>query len=197
MNEEKLETGSTKEESTIRVPKKLFKYVAYGLILLLLLLGACAIGVRIGTYRGRFGRPFIRPEVGLFQKPGSSQPDLPGPFTMRGPMPMMRNWFGEKFKPGRGIVGSITKIEDSSVTVKDDDGNKKVLLVSNKTIIKSDSKELQLKDLKVDDKVIAFGNIDKNGNIEAVLIRILPEGSSLLLKDYLGCPMRSWFCPGD
>lgn len=179
-------TVKEKDDEVIKVPKKIFKYVAYGLVLLLLLLGACAVGIRIGSHKERFGRPLMGPDSYLMQRPGYRLPNLPGP------MDGMRDLFGGRFKPGQGIVGVITKVEASKIIVKDVSGNEKEVLIDSKTLIKSDGRELKLKDLLVDNKVVAFGPLDDSGRIKAVLIRVLPDSSSLLPEDYFGFPPGPW-----
>lgn len=67
----------------------------------------------------------------------------------------------------KAFVGNILEITDSTLTLNNFRGKQRVRIMEDTVIIGSNKKEAQLKDLAVDDRVIAMGEVDPNGTLEA------------------------------
>jgi len=91
-----------------------------------------------------------------------------------GPRMMMDDF--DNFPNPHGAIGKIIKIDAGSVIVLDiKDNTEKAVLVSSDTIIKLARENVSLNDLKVNDSVIIIGSPNDSGQIEAKLIRIMPN----------------------
>jgi len=128
---------------------------------LILLLLVFKLGVFVGFEKAKFSYRWNDNYSKNFDGPRD-------PFFMRenGGMPMMDS---------RGLFGSIIKIDTDSLTIKDKDETEKVVIVNDKTVIKEFQKDLKIADLKVDEKIVIIGEPNASGQVEARLIRILPE----------------------
>jgi hypothetical protein len=87
-----------------------------------------------------------------------------------------------------GIVGEVLSVGTSTLTVSDRDNLEKAVLVTASTSIKSMNNNISLADIKVDSKVVIFGRPNDRGEIQASMIRLVPEnipdfgpGSNLLV----------------
>ena len=67
----------------------------------------------------------------------------------------------------RAYVGTILEITDSTLTLSSFRGKQRVRLTEETTIIGTNKKEITTKDLAVEDKIIAMGEVDTNGTLEA------------------------------
>ena len=78
------------------------------------------------------------------------------------------------FIEGHGTFGEIIKIEGNTLIVKGRENIEKVILVSEKTVIKSGRKDIKISDLKIRDEAVIIGSPNEEGQIEANLIRLFP-----------------------
>ncbi len=84
--------------------------------------------------------------------------------------------FGRKsFMGGHGALGKVIKIEADSIIVADKDKSEKSILVDKETEIRKFRETVQLVDLKLGDMVVVVGSPNEEGQIEAKLLRIMPE----------------------
>lgn len=110
-------------------------------------------GVSVGARADRFERGPHGPERG-------SGPGAFGlPFPPHGFMP-----------GGHGVVGTITAVGTSSITIAELDGETEEAVLASTTRIMHDDGAATT--LEVGDSIVVLGN-PQNGRIEAVLIRIL------------------------
>jgi len=138
---------------------KLFKIIILSVAGLIILVFVFALGVFVGTKRADFSfqwadqyhRNFGGPQGGLFG-----------------------DMMGEDFTNSNGVFGPIIKIDGKTLTVNGTDNVEKVILVDNKTIIRFQRKNEKLSDLKVGDSIIVTGEPNDKGQIEALLIRVIP-----------------------
>jgi len=72
------------------------------------------------------------------------------------------------------VNGEITAIDDKSITVKTLDGNSKIIVISNETTV-SKTEEAKKTDLKVGEKIAAFGTSNSDGTITALNIQLNPS----------------------
>jgi hypothetical protein len=87
--------------------------------------------------------------------------------------------FGD-FIEGHGTFGEIIKIEGNNLIVKGRENIEKIVLVNEKTVIKSGFKDIKISDLKVGDIIVIIGSPNEQGQIEAKLIRVFPP--KIILK---------------
>jgi len=78
------------------------------------------------------------------------------------------------FIEGHGTVGEIIKIEGNNLIVKGRENIEKIVLVNEKTVIKSGFKDIKISDLKVGDMIVIIGSPNEAGQIDAKLIRVFP-----------------------
>jgi len=76
----------------------------------------------------------------------------------------------QNFRP---INGEIISVDDKSITVKLFDGSSKIVLLSDNTTI-SKSESAAKEDLKVGEKISAFGSQSQDGSITASTIQLNP-----------------------
>lgn len=93
--------------------------------------------------------------------------------------PMMG--FGQDdFSNSHGTIGRIVKISLPTIVVADRDNVEKVVVVDNKTIIRSLRNTVDISKLKVDDFIMVIGAPNDKTQIEAKLIRLMPEIPNLV-----------------
>lgn len=79
------------------------------------------------------------------------------------------------FENSHGATGKIININLPSIIVSDKDGVEKTILIGTSTSIKNFKDSIRPEDLKVDDFVTVIGNPNDKTEIEADLIRIMPD----------------------
>jgi len=77
---------------------------------------------------------------------------------------------GQNFRP---VNGEIMSVDDKSITVKLSDSSSKIVLLSDSTVI-SKSESAAKEDLKVGEKISAFGSQNQDGSITANTIQLNP-----------------------
>ncbi len=75
----------------------------------------------------------------------------------------------------KAYVGTILEITDSTLSLTNFRGKRRVRLSAETTIIGGNKKEVTIKDLAVEDKVIAMGEVDANGTLEAKRVIVVPK----------------------
>jgi len=84
-----------------------------------------------------------------------------------------QNGNGQKNGNGGMTVGEITKIDNTSITVKTMDGGSKIILISDSTVI-NQSTTASKTDLKVGSKISAIGSANTDGSITGKTINLNP-----------------------
>jgi hypothetical protein len=142
---------------------KIFKAVILSITGLIILSFVFGLGVYVGTKRAEFS----------FQWAEEYHKNFAGP---------RQGFFGDfannqsQFTNSNGIFGKIIKINNNILTIKDNDGDKteKTVLITDKTSLILQRKNIKISDLKIDDNVIVLGSPDGAGQITAELIRVMP-----------------------
>lgn len=98
---------------------------------------------------------------------------------------MMDRWIkifnDEMFMKSHGAVGTIIKIDkesdsgEPSLIIKGEKEAEKVIIISPETIIEKWQEKINISDLKVGDYVVVIGDDNSEGQIEAKLIRVVPQ----------------------
>ncbi len=78
---------------------------------------------------------------------------------------------GQQFRP---VNGEIISTDDQSITVKLQDGSSKIVLLTDTTTI-SKSADAEETDLKVGEKVAAFGTENSDGSLTGQNIQLNPQ----------------------
>jgi len=153
----------------------ILKWIIVGLLAIVVLVLVFDLGVFVGERKAKFSyhwaenyhRMFAGPKAGFL---GSLRmPPFP-PF--------------DEFIEGHGTFGEIIKIEGNNLVVKGRGNVEKVILVTEKTVIKSGREDIKFSDLKIGDMIVIIGSPNDKGQIEAKLIRVFPPKSSFKGKFY-------------
>jgi len=76
------------------------------------------------------------------------------------------------FIEGHGAFGEIIQIDDSGLVVKGRGDVEKVIIATQDTTIQEGRETIKKEELKVGDQVVIIGSPNKEGQIEAKLIRV-------------------------
>lgn len=128
-----------------------------GLVILCLVFG---LGVYVGTKKADFSFRWAQAYHTNF---GGPQGGFLG--GMMGP---------QEFTEGNGVFGQIIKIDGQTLTIKGKDNVEKSVLISDKTTIIYQRKNIKVADLKINTSVVVIGDPNNNGQIQAELIRVIP-----------------------
>ena len=179
-------TGNKNIMETINKVKSFFmsksyKWVLWVLAEILLLAIVFALGLRVGLHKAKYsfdwGKNYERNFMGNHGDPmGPGMlppmgPNGPGKMDQRGPMGFMHNP-DRDFRNAHGLAGAIVSIADNRIVIKDKDNNENTVAVTDKTVIKSGRDDVQISDLKNDQKIVVVGKPDDSGVVNAELIRV-------------------------
>lgn len=81
---------------------------------------------------------------------------------------------GDNVPGGHGAVGKVIKISLPALIVEGPDNIEKQIILTDDTLIRRFKEAVLPADLKVGDYVVVIGSPNKNGQVEAGLIRLLP-----------------------
>ena len=92
-----------------------------------------------------------------------------------------RPMFGkDNFPNAHGAVGKIIETKLPTIIVQDRDNTEKVILIKTDTQIQKAMEKIAVNDLKMDDFVVVIGTPNKQGQIEAKFIRVMPLGMPII-----------------
>ncbi|HBB02703.1 MAG: hypothetical protein US89_C0005G0117 [Candidatus Peregrinibacteria bacterium GW2011_GWF2_38_29] len=140
---------------------KAFRFTIYGIITFIIALLIFQAGMFMGFHR-----------AGFSYKWGE---DYYRNFGGRREAPLMMDRMRGGFLDSNGVTGKIVKISLPIVTVLDKDNAEKVIVIKDDTAIRSMRDSFKATDLKVDDFIVVIGSPDDSSQIEAKLIRVMPE----------------------
>lgn len=83
--------------------------------------------------------------------------------------------FGRQSFGAHEGFGVIIKIDGNSIIIKDQSNIEKTILITDQTAIIKDRQNIKISDFKIDDKIVAVGKPNEQGQIEPKLIRVLPS----------------------
>ena len=91
------------------------------------------------------------------------------------------NVFGIMLRPpmslnAHGVDGPIVKLNQGSLVVEDGDGSEKTVLISPSTTIREDGNTIGFSELKLNDHVVVIGSPNDQGEVNAIIIRIMDDG---------------------
>jgi hypothetical protein len=138
---------------------KTIRGIIIGIGTTILILCILFVGMNIGEHRARFAGQF----GDNFEK------------NFMGPRSGMMGSFNERLPGGHGAVGEIISINLPQIIINGSDNLEKTVLISASTTVRQFQKNIQGANLKVGDFVTVIGNPNDNGQVEAKLIRIMPN----------------------
>jgi len=130
----------------------------------IVVLGILRVGIGIGERRARFAgqfgdnfeRNFLGPRNGMVGGMGGG-------------------YFGKMMPGGHGATGEILSIKLPQMIVAGPDNLEKIVLIGTSTLVRRFQENIQSSELKVGDFVVILGNPNDSGQVEAKLIRIMPN----------------------
>jgi len=153
---------------------KTFKTILYTLGVLAVISLIFQAGMMAGFRKASFGRDWGDNYAMNFGSPHRGAPKMIG-----GELGDFGN-----LPNAHGAIGRIIKIELPTIIVLDEKENtEKVVLISDKTEIRKVRDSAIKEDLKIDDHIVVIGSPNSSGQIEAMLIRLLPAPLDLPIKN--------------
>ncbi len=144
---------------------KAFKRTFLAVFIFIIILAIFKIGVIVGIKKAEFS---YRWSDNYHKNFGGSQKGF------------IRGLGDRDFLEANGVSGQIIKIDGQNVVVKGKDNTEKTILVSSKTLINKFRSNIKVSDLKVDDFIIVIGEPNSAGQIEAKLIRVMPQVNRMM-----------------
>ncbi len=88
---------------------------------------------------------------------------------------LSRELRGGGFIDAHSAVGSVIKVDTSTLIIKGDDNVEKNISINSNTVIRRGQNTVSSADIKADDRVVVLGVPSSTGQIEAKLIRLMPK----------------------
>ncbi len=82
---------------------------------------------------------------------------------------------GGNYSTSHGAAGKIVMLELPKIIILGQDNVEKVVVIKDNTLIRSFRDEIKPTDLKVDEYIVAIGTPNETGEVEAKLVRVIPE----------------------
>ena len=147
---------------------KTFRFLLWSLGIAAAILVVFQAGFFAGTHRAFFdckwgenyARNFGGPILSMIPFPG-------GGFSLGAPS-------GPADMSGHGVTGEIIAVDADGIVVRGQDNAERFIIPATGTSIISQSKKIDLDELKIGDVINVIGRPDDLGRIEARLIRIMP-----------------------
>ncbi len=156
---------------------KVFRAVLYVIGVVVVLLLVFHAGMSMGYRRALFSTHYGQNYYNNFAEP------------RRG---FMREFDGGGMMNSHGVAGAILKVDADNLMIKGHDGQEKLVILTEKTQIMDRRNQIKVVDLKVGEEIVVIGAPNDKGQVEAKLIRVLPEPQfqqkpqSGLLKPMMG-----------
>ena len=83
--------------------------------------------------------------------------------------------FGRHYTNGSGAMGKVLRIDEDEITLQDRDGTEKTIHVASTTPIRKSRETVTSREVHAGDTIIIIGSASSTGDIDARLIRILPQ----------------------
>jgi len=143
---------------------KIFRRVLIAVALLAIIFVSFGAGVFMGYRKASFSyawsenydRNFGGPHHGIF---GISPASLPGP--------------GQDFMGAHGTFGTILDVATSNIALNSTNGAERTVRLSSSTVIKENSGDISSSDLEAGESIVVIGSPDGQGQINALLIRVM------------------------
>lgn len=141
------------------------KNVLYVILAFILALLIFQFGMFVGYKRAEFSFGWGDKYFSTFgERQGPHIPGLPG----------------DDLSNSHGISGKIIKIELPNLVVEDQDKVEKMIVINDDSSIKKFREDLKSTDLQVGEFVVVIGSPNDNSQVEAKLIRLMPDPDEFL-----------------
>lgn len=157
---------------------KSFKIVFLGLAGFIAILLIFKIGMIAGYKKADFSRHWIENYHMNFGGPRGG---------------FFRDFDDRDFMGAHGTAGQVIKIQDSDIVIKGRDNVERIVKVSDNTIISRFRDSIKIADIKVDEFIVVIGEPNKDGQIEAKFIRVMPAPPTGMMFDKKFPPMRRYY----
>jgi hypothetical protein len=148
---------------------KTFKFILLIIGELIILLIVFRLGMMVGLEKAKFSYKWGENYHNNFAGPREGfMADMKG-----------GGFEGRDFMNSHGTFSKIIKIDGSNIIVKGNDNLEKIILVKDDTSIVRLRDNIKLSDLKVNDYIVVIGDSNSSGQIEAGLIRVMPDPNLL------------------
>jgi len=142
------------------IKKIITKKVLYAILAVVLALLVFQVGMFVGYKKAQFSFGWGDNYFSTFGKrDGRPIPRFPG----------------EDLSNPHGVAGKIIKIALPNLIIEDQDKVEKIVVIKDDSSIKQFRDEIKSTDLKVGDFVVVIGAPDDKSQIEAKLIRLMPD----------------------
>lgn len=98
------------------------------------------------------------------------------PGQMMGQVGQAGNQMANRTRSGNMVNGEIIKKDDTSITIKMNDGGSKIVFFSDKVTVNK-SIEATKNDVNIGENVMVSGTTNKDGSISAQMIQVRPKNS--------------------
>lgn len=150
----------------------ILKWIIFGLFFFIIVILVFGIGILVGEKKAKFSYRWAEHYHKMFAGP------------KRGFFGDWRRFPKGEFIEGHGSFGEIIEIKGNEFVIKGKDGVEKVILITDKTIIKKGREKIMGKDLKIGNWVVIIGSPNEEGKIEAKFIRVF-NGDLMMRKPWL------------
>ena len=97
------------------------------------------------------------------------------------------------FMPAHGIAGQVIKIENPVIIIKGLDNVEKIIKAADDTIISRLRDTIKISDIKIDEFIVVIGESNKDGQIEAKFIRVMPMPPTGMMFNKKFPPMHRYY----
>ncbi|MCX6781134.1 MAG: hypothetical protein NT003_03430 [Candidatus Magasanikbacteria bacterium] len=142
------------------------KVVAGILLALIVLLGIFQLGLFVGYRKAKSSYDWADSYRGMMSGRNGGR----GGMMRSG---FMRQFRGDDFSNGQGVAGSVVKMSATGLVVTGADGIEIIVNGAPRTIIVSGRDAVKLTDVKVGEIVVVMGAPERDGSIDATIIRLM------------------------
>lgn len=93
---------------------------------------------------------------------------------------MMDSFRGKDFTNSSGAIGKIVNINLPALTIENSDGIEKMILIADDTVIRRFRERVKTNGLKIGDFVVVIGAPNNNAQVEAKIVRIMPNPENFI-----------------
>ncbi len=145
-----------------------FKRILVAVLVLLVALGIFQAGVFVGYKKASVHYRIGEQYYGQMMRKGDRPRGDKSGQMMRGMMPPV-------FPGTNGIVGEVVSVGTSSIVVADPNGIEKVVLIGTTVPVKRFKEKIKVSEVNAGDRVVIIGASSATGEIQAELVRVMPE----------------------
>lgn len=149
-------------EENIKLRPDILKWIIIGLFFIIIIVLIFGLGVFVGEKKTKFSYRWAEEYHKMFAGPP------------RGFLKDWQNFPRGEFLEAHGNFGEIIQIKDNEFVIKKRNDVEKVIVITENTIIQKGREEIKKEELKIGDFVVIIGQPNKEGKIEAKLIRVFP-----------------------